>query len=58
MKCPECGAHSRVISTRKLVVRRRICFNDHRFTTIEGLQKEPKEKKRVPRTQHPDYSLD
>lgn len=57
MKCPECGAHSRVISTRKLVVRRRICFNDHRFTTTEEVQKVPKVK-REPRPQPPDLSLD
>lgn len=39
MKCPRCGADTRVLSTRVLStrgeVRRRECFNLHRFTTEE-----------------------
>lgn len=39
MKCPECGAWSNVIETRKTLlfgyVRRRECANEHKFTTQE-----------------------
>ena len=34
MKCPLCGAPTDVLETRG-VVRRRECFNGHRFTTDE-----------------------
>lgn len=34
MKCPTCNADSRVLSTRG-EMRRRECFNEHRFSTIE-----------------------
>lgn len=39
MRCPNCGAETSVLQTRKymeLFLRRaRICFNDHRFFTLE-----------------------
>lgn len=39
MKCPRCGADSSVKETRAwefgTAVRRRECFNNHRFTTVE-----------------------
>ncbi len=38
MNCPRCGAPSTVLETRTQiasVVRRRECFNQHRFTTHE-----------------------
>lgn len=35
MNCPECGAWSRVLSTRQGDTRRRECANMHRFTTKE-----------------------
>lgn len=39
MKCPECGKPTDVIDTRSRgdggVRRRRRCFNQHKFTTIE-----------------------
>ncbi len=36
MKCPHCNADSRVLYT-KGEVRRRECFNEHRFNTLEVL---------------------
>ena len=38
MKCPICNSWSFVLSTRKGVIRRRECANEHRFTTIENLK--------------------
>lgn len=35
MKCPHCGAWTRVLSTREGTTRRRECANKHRFTTKE-----------------------
>jgi transcriptional regulator NrdR family protein len=39
MKCPICGAATDVKETRtkenNMVYRKRICFNDHKFTTKE-----------------------
>lgn len=35
MKCPHCGAWTRVLSTRQGTERRRECANEHRFTTTE-----------------------
>lgn len=39
MKCPKCGAVSEVIETRPgahlTTARRRRCFNDHTFKTVE-----------------------
>jgi len=35
MKCPECGADTHVLSTRRGSHRRRECFNEHRFSTDE-----------------------
>lgn len=35
MKCPECKAWTRVLSTRDGISRRRECANGHRFTTSE-----------------------
>lgn len=40
MKCPTCGAWSIVKDTRErpnYITRRRLCANDHRFTTKEFL---------------------
>jgi transcriptional regulator NrdR family protein len=37
MKCPTCGAWSRVLSTRNGTLRRRECANTHRFTTLESV---------------------
>jgi transcriptional regulator NrdR family protein len=40
MKCPACGAWSEVKDTRQqkgYTTRRRICANEHRFTTKEFL---------------------
>ena len=34
MKCPLCGADTRTLETRD-TRRRRECFNEHRFTTVE-----------------------
>ena len=42
MKCPTCGAPTEVKETRirrDHVFRRRICFNEHKFTTEERLRK-------------------
>ena len=39
MKCPLCGAPTEVIDTRlkgNKYVRKRECFNEHRFKTIES----------------------
>jgi transcriptional regulator NrdR family protein len=56
MKCPECGAWSNVIETRKTLlfgyVRRRECANEHRFTTQEVVI--PDEVRRKARS---DYGL-
>ncbi len=42
MKCPECGAWTSVLETRTrstgVVVRRYVCANEHRFSTIETLK--------------------
>lgn len=37
MKCPKCDADTRVLYTNSKtdVVRRRECFNNHRFSTVE-----------------------
>jgi len=39
MKCPECGAWASVLETRTrltgVVVRRYVCANEHRFSTLE-----------------------
>lgn len=39
MKCRDCGADSKVLETRAyltvFLTRRRECFNEHRFTTVE-----------------------
>ena len=35
MKCPTCGAWTRVLETRQGVNRRRECANGHRFSTQE-----------------------
>jgi len=42
VKCPhkDCGAWTSVLSTRD-GVRRRLCANNHRFTTREALDKPP-----------------
>lgn len=45
MKCPTCNADTRVLSTVNHV-RRRECFNLHRFSTLEVLH-DPGEEKRV-----------
>jgi transcriptional regulator NrdR family protein len=49
MKCPLCRAATDVKETRmrdgNLVFRRRVCFNDHTFTTHETVVTQPKEKK-------------
>jgi len=49
MKCPLCGAATDVKETRtrdsNIVFRRRVCFNEHIFTTHETVVKPPKEKK-------------
>ena len=37
VKCPECGAPSVVKETRSNK-RRRVCFNDHTFTTNEVIK--------------------
>jgi hypothetical protein len=42
VKCPRCGADSEVLATRQderafTVRRRRQCFNEHRFYTLEVL---------------------
>ena len=34
MKCPICGAETSVLATRD-TNRRRVCFNEHRFSTVE-----------------------
>lgn len=49
MKCPTCNADSRVLSTRG-EMRRRECFNGHRFSTIEIMHDsdaDKRERKRV-----------
>ena len=38
MKCPICGAPTRVLSTRRETMRRRECDKGHRFTTEEVMQ--------------------
>ena len=47
MKCPLCGAATDVKETRKRednsLVRRRVCFNEHIFTTRETVITPPKE---------------
>lgn len=39
MKCPRCGAQTDVLETRPweygTTYRRRVCHNNHRFTTVE-----------------------
>jgi transcriptional regulator NrdR family protein len=49
MKCPQCGAHTDVKSTKHevgVVIRRRICFNDHSFNTEEKAVSKPKPKRK------------
>lgn len=45
MRCPECGKPSDVIDSRirkdGKVTRRRRCFNDHRFSTLESAHPSP-----------------
>lgn len=42
MKCPTCGADTRVLETRATNThatrRTRECFNNHRFTTLEAVE--------------------
>ena len=47
MKCPVCKAPTEIKDSRltsKGYVRRRECFNDHVFKTVETLLTEPKKK--------------
>jgi hypothetical protein len=49
MKCPECKAPTDVKSTKSevgVVIRRRICFNDHSFNTEEKAVSKPKQKRK------------
>jgi transcriptional regulator NrdR family protein len=49
MKCPLCGAPTDVKSTKHevgVVIRRRICFNDHSFNTEEKAVSKPKLKRK------------
>lgn len=50
MKCPICNADTRVLSTVKHV-RRRECFNMHRFCTLEVLHDPQAEKREIRRVQ-------
>jgi transcriptional regulator NrdR family protein len=48
MKCPLCNAPTDIKETRvtdKGYVRRRECFNNHTFKTVETVLTEPKEKR-------------
>ena len=48
MKCPLCQAPTEIKDSRltsKGYVRRRKCFNDHVFKTVETLLTEPKNKR-------------
>lgn len=49
IKCPLCGAATDIKETRtrtdNTVYRRRVCFNEHLFTTHETVITPPKEKK-------------
>lgn len=47
MKCPLCGAPTDVKATRKpnsIIVRSRLCYNDHVFQTEERAITEPRHK--------------
>jgi transcriptional regulator NrdR family protein len=53
MKCPRCGAWSDVMETRaneggNVTRRRRVCANNHRFTTLEYAQPSPASSTRTP----------
>jgi hypothetical protein len=42
MRCPQCGAMTDVKDTRtkdNVVRRKRVCFNEHIFTTLEMVEK-------------------
>ena len=49
MKCPLCNAPTDIKETRvtdKGYVRRRECFNQHTFKTVEAVLTEPKKKRK------------
>lgn len=56
MNCPECGADTRVLSTRG-TERRRECFNMHRFSTSEVVVNESGKPLKFPKIYAPRHKL-